>query len=159
MHPLKIMLRFWWIVKWFVMRCYQRDTRSLRTCIRRNWNMYNRYCIRERAGTLDNLTGVLILHDNTRPHVAWVARNTIQRLGWATLCHTPYSPDLAPSDNLLFHFLDNHVRGKSFTNEAHVRQALTDKFASPNTSFNARVLKLKTRWQKMLDADGNYFEE
>ncbi|GFT06002.1 histone-lysine N-methyltransferase SETMAR [Trichonephila clavipes] len=61
-----------------------------------------------------------------RPHVAWMAMNTTQRLGWETLYHPLYSPDLAPSYYHLFHSLDNHLRGKSFTNAADVLQALTD---------------------------------
>ncbi|GFT07689.1 HTH_48 domain-containing protein [Trichonephila clavipes] len=36
------------VVKWFIMSCYQRVKRSLRTCIRSNWNMYNRHCISRR---------------------------------------------------------------------------------------------------------------
>ncbi|GFV28578.1 histone-lysine N-methyltransferase SETMAR [Trichonephila clavipes] len=89
-----------------------------------------------------------------------MARNTIQRLGWEILCHHLYSSDLAPSDYHLFHSLDNHFRGKSFTNEVDVRQALTDFFASPTPEFYRRgIKKLETGWQKVLDADGDYFED
>ncbi|GFV46916.1 histone-lysine N-methyltransferase SETMAR [Trichonephila clavipes] len=95
-----------------------------------------------------------------RPHVARGARNTIQRLGWETLCHPPYSPDLAPSDYHLFHSLDNYLRGKSFTNEADVGQALTDFFASHTSEFYRKGIEQpETRWQKVLDADGYYFED
>ncbi|GFY73599.1 histone-lysine N-methyltransferase SETMAR [Trichonephila inaurata madagascariensis] len=45
-----------------------------------------------------NRIGVRLLPDNARPHVVRVARNTIQRLAWETLCYPPYSPDLAPPD-------------------------------------------------------------
>ncbi|GFX13191.1 histone-lysine N-methyltransferase SETMAR [Trichonephila clavipes] len=95
-----------------------------------------------------------------RLHVAWVARNTIQRLGWEALCHPLYSPDVAPSDYHLFHSLDNHLRGKSFTNEEDVRQALTDFFASHTPEFYRKGIdQLKTHWRKVLVADGGYFEE
>ncbi|GFW99901.1 histone-lysine N-methyltransferase SETMAR [Trichonephila clavipes] len=82
------------------------------------------------------------LNDEALPQVARVARNTIQRLGWETLCHPPYSSDLAPSDYLLFHSLDNHLRGKSFTNEADACQALTDFFASHTSEFYRKVEKI-----------------
>ena len=71
-----------------------------------------------------NCKGVLFLHDKARPDVVRVVRNTIQHLGWETLCHPPYSPDLAQTDCHLFHSQDNHLRGKSFTNETDLCQAV-----------------------------------
>ncbi|GFS84617.1 histone-lysine N-methyltransferase SETMAR [Trichonephila clavipes] len=139
------------------MSCYQRAKRSLRTCIRSNWNVYNRHCIRR---SMVNRKGVLYLHDNARPHVALVAKNTIQRLVWKTLYHPPYSPDLAPLDYHLFYSLENHLRGKSFTNEADVRQALADFFASHTPEFYRKgIEQLEIRWQKVLDAHGDYFKD
>ncbi|GFY74233.1 histone-lysine N-methyltransferase SETMAR [Trichonephila inaurata madagascariensis] len=89
-----------------------------------------------------------------------VARNTIQPLSWETLCHPTYSSILAPSDYHLFHSLDNHLRGKSFTNEADRHQALTDFFASHAPEFYRKSIEqLETLWQKVLDADGDYFKE
>ncbi|PRD32395.1 UNVERIFIED_CONTAM: Histone-lysine N-methyltransferase SETMAR [Trichonephila clavipes] len=124
MHPARLcFVSDGLVVKWFTMSCYQRAKRSMRTSICNTWNVYNRHCIR-RSPALVNRTGVLLLHDNARPHVTWVARNTIQRLGWETLYHLPYSLDLAPSDYPLFRSLDNHLRGKSLTNEADVHQAV-----------------------------------
>ncbi|GFY17886.1 histone-lysine N-methyltransferase SETMAR [Trichonephila clavipes] len=83
----------------------------------------------------------------------------IQRLGWETLCHPPYPPDLVSSDYHLFHFLDNHLRDKSFTNKADVCQALTG-FTSHTPESNCKgIEQLETRRQKVLDADGDYFED
>ncbi|GFS44582.1 histone-lysine N-methyltransferase SETMAR [Trichonephila inaurata madagascariensis] len=97
---------------------------------------------------------------SARPQVTRVARITIQRLGWETLCHPLYSPDLARSGYHLFHSLDNQFRGKSFTNEADVRQVLTDFFESHTPEFYRKgIEQLETSWQKMLDADGDYFED
>jgi transposase len=42
-----------------------------------------------------NPAEVLILHDNARPHTS--LRTPLTKLGWTTLPHPPYSPDLAPS--------------------------------------------------------------
>ena len=56
-----------------------------------------------------NLKGVLFLHDNARPHVMRVVRDIIQQLGWETLCHPPYSPNLVPINYHLFHSLDSHL--------------------------------------------------
>ena len=41
---------------------------------------------------------VLFHHDNAPPHTSGKTRETIASMGWKTLPHPPYSPDLAPSD-------------------------------------------------------------
>jgi histone-lysine N-methyltransferase SETMAR len=74
--------------------------------------------------------GVVLLHGNAKPHVAKVTRETTIRLGWETLVHSPYSPDIAPSDCLLFHSLDNHIRGRQFRSLDDVKTALDGFFAS-----------------------------
>ncbi|GFY53962.1 histone-lysine N-methyltransferase SETMAR [Trichonephila inaurata madagascariensis] len=131
MHPRKIMLCVWWT------------------------------CRQVKEPALVNRKGALLLYDNVKRYVTRVARNTIQEYdGWETLCHPPYSPDLVSSGYHLFRSLDNHLHGESFTNEADVRQALTDFFASHTPEFYRKGIKqLETRWQKMLDADDDYFEE
>ena len=116
--------------------------------------------LHQKEPPLVNRKGVLFLHDNAKPHVARAVRDTIQQLGWETLCHPPYSLDLAPNDYHLFHSLDNHFLGKSFTNQTDLRQALTNFYASKAPEFYRKGIKqLKTRWQKVLDADGDYFED
>jgi histone-lysine N-methyltransferase SETMAR len=45
---------------------------------------------------------VLLLHDNAPAHRALATRKKLAYLGFQCLDHQPYSPDLAPSDYLLF---------------------------------------------------------
>ena len=54
----------------------------------------------KRPGMLSD--GIILLHDNARPHTAYLVRDRLQRFGWETLQHPPYSPDLSPHDYHIF---------------------------------------------------------
>jgi histone-lysine N-methyltransferase SETMAR len=55
---------------------------------------------RKRPGQLAR--GVLLHHDNARPHTAPATLERLQELQWEVLERSPYSPDLARSDFHLF---------------------------------------------------------
>jgi histone-lysine N-methyltransferase SETMAR len=55
--------------------------------------------------------GVILQHDNARPHTANMTKAAVQKLDWEILPHPPYSSDLAPSDYHLFRSLSNNLRG------------------------------------------------
>jgi histone-lysine N-methyltransferase SETMAR len=102
--------------------------------------------------------GVVLLHYNAKPHVAKVTRETIIRLGWETLVHPPYSPDIAPSDYHLFHSLDNHLQGRQFRTPDDVKTTLDGFFASRSKEFyHSGVRGLPSHRQKVLDGNGDYF--
>jgi hypothetical protein len=46
--------------------------------------------------------GLLLHHNNVRPHTAQATQKRIQELQWEVLEHPPYRPGLAPSDFHLF---------------------------------------------------------
>ena len=54
----------------------------------------------ERPGMLSD--GIMLLHDNTRPHTANLVRDKLQRLRLEILEHPPYSSDLSPCDFHIF---------------------------------------------------------
>jgi histone-lysine N-methyltransferase SETMAR len=66
----------------------------------------------KRLGLLS--TGVLLQHDNARPHTARSIVATIQDLSFECLPHLQYSPDLARSDFHVFGPLKKAMGGKSF---------------------------------------------
>jgi histone-lysine N-methyltransferase SETMAR len=65
--------------------------------------------------------GVLLHHDNARPHTARATQERIQELQWE-LEYPPYSPDLAPSDFHLIGPLKNHLGGKRLADEEGERR-------------------------------------
>ena len=66
-----------------------------------------------RADLLEN--GVLILHDNARPHIGKDVRELFDRYNWEVLTHPPYSPDMSPPDFDLFPKLKTNMRGVRFS--------------------------------------------
>jgi len=55
---------------------------------------------------------VLLLHDNARPHTAYVTVNLLEQRDLGIHEHLPYSPDLALSDFHLFPNMKKHFRAK-----------------------------------------------
>jgi histone-lysine N-methyltransferase SETMAR len=64
--------------------------------------------------------GVLLHHDNARPHTTQATHERIQELQWALLEHPSYSPDLASSDFHLFGPLKNYLGGRRFADVEEV---------------------------------------
>jgi transposase len=64
----------------------------------------------KRRGMLTS--GVVLLHDNARPHTAARTRALLEHFNWELFDHPPHSPDLAPSD----YHLKNWLGSQHFTN-------------------------------------------
>ena len=54
---------------------------------------------------------ILLLHDNARTHTARATIDALETLKFEFLSHSPYSPDLAPSDFHFFPHLKRDVKG------------------------------------------------
>jgi hypothetical protein len=50
--------------------------------------------------------GVVLLHDNARPHTVARTRALLDHINWELFDHAPYSADLAPSD---YHLLGSQL--------------------------------------------------
>ncbi|PNF40213.1 hypothetical protein B7P43_G08284 [Cryptotermes secundus] len=85
-------------------------------------------------GMLSN--GIIIPHDNARPHTANSVRNTLQRFGWEVLQHPPYSPDLSPCDFHFFGDLKGDIRGHRFASDEDVCGWVKLWFRRQPTSFS-----------------------
>jgi transposase len=58
---------------------------------------------------------VLFLHDNVPAHWTLATQKKLAYLGFHSLDHPPYSPDLAPSDYHLFLGLKKQLNGRHFS--------------------------------------------
>jgi histone-lysine N-methyltransferase SETMAR len=81
--------------------------------------------------------GVLLHHDNARPHTARATQKRIQELQWELLEHPPYSPDLAPSDFHLFGLLKHHLGGKCFADDEEVEMEVRKWLRQQSKDFYA----------------------
>ena len=100
-------------------------------------------------------TEVCLLHDNARPHVASATRQQLEELGWTTVPHPPYSPDLAPSDFHLSRSLKNYPRDQSIRNFDHLKSGLTGFFERQPADFWERAIQaLSERWRHEINLHG-----
>jgi hypothetical protein len=81
-----------------------RDQDNVRRVLR-NSTKLNRTIQNKRHGMLTY--GAVFLRDNELPHTAAPTRSLLEPFNWELFDHPPYSPDLAPSDYLLFTYLKN----------------------------------------------------
>jgi histone-lysine N-methyltransferase SETMAR len=100
---------------------------------------------------------VYFLHDNARPHVAFVTQQKLLSFNWVLLSHPPYSPDLAPSDYHLFLSLASQLEGQKFTEEDQLRTDLEEFFSQKTEDFYRRgIYSLPKRWQSVVENSGSY---
>ena len=56
--------------------------------------------------------GVILFHDNARPHTTNTIIALLQKFKWEVLGHPPYSPDLSPCNYVIFGPLKKVLWGK-----------------------------------------------
>ena len=106
--------------------------------------------------SLVNRKGVILHHDNAKPHTAKQTQQKIKELGWEVMPHPPYSLDIVPSDYHLLLSLSDHLMGKRFQNE-EVKEDITSFIASkPHDFFEKGIKKFFNRWQTVVDNEGQY---
>ena len=106
-------------------------------------------------------TGVVLLHDNARPHTARCIAAVLTEFGWELFHHPPYNPDLAPSDFHVFLHLKKFLSsGERFGNDEELKTSVTRWFHSQAAEFYDRgIQKLIPRYNKCLNSDGGYVEK
>jgi hypothetical protein len=104
--------------------------------------------------------GVLLHHDNFRPHTAQATQERIQKLQWELLEHPPYSLDLAPRDVHLFGPLKNHLGVKRFADDKDTEMEVQKWLREQSKDFYAVGFNaLVKRWDKCINVDGGYVKK
>jgi len=103
--------------------------------------------------------GVLFLHDNAPAHQELATQKKLAYLGFQSLDHPPYSPDLAPLDYHLFPGLKKQLKGRHFSSDAEVIAAAETWLDGKHSEFFLSGLqKLEQRAKKCIELRGEYVE-
>ena len=79
---------------------------------------------RKRRGKLP--CSVLLLQDNNPAHTSQVAKTAATECRFEIFPHSPYSPDIAPSDFFLFPKLKSYFRGTQYGSNGGVIDAVNE---------------------------------
>ena len=140
LHPCKMMLCVWW--DWEGIIHYK--------LLERNQTVNTELYVQEKRPIRQH--GVLLLHDNARPHITNMTKEAIQMHGWEVLPHLPYSPDFH-----LFRSLSNAMRAVSFNTNAELRAWLDEFFESKLGDFYQRGNEnLLEQWEEVVNNKGEY---
>ncbi len=94
--PGKVKCRLFWDMRGVILIDFLRDQRTINAAyysalLRDAIKPAN--CLKRRDIAIGS---TLLLQDNAQPHVAQLTRDVLFELGWETLEHPPYSPDVSP---------------------------------------------------------------
>jgi len=104
--------------------------------------------------------GWILHHDNAPSHTALIVAEFLASIGVATMPQPPYSPDLAPADFFLFPRIKTALKGKRWGTVERVKKAATDCLLGvPDDAFQGAFDNWVKRWNKCVNAGGEYFEE
>ena len=99
------------------------------------------------------------MHDNAPAHWALATEKKLAYLDFQCLDHSPYSPDLAPSDYNLFPRVKKQLKGRYFSSDAEVIAAVeTCLDGQLSEFFLSGSQKLEQRAKKCIELRGDYGE-
>ena len=159
LHPKKVMVTVWWTAMGVIHYSFLESGESITA---ESYSRELAIChkkLQEKCPSLVNRKGVILLHDNARPHIGKVTQKKLSDLDIEVLPHPPYSPDLSPTDYHIFKHLNNYLRDEKFADQRAVENAFANFINGQNSQFyRVGIEKLVERWQKCVDAEGNYFD-
>ncbi|GFV78110.1 mariner Mos1 transposase [Trichonephila clavipes] len=104
--------------------------------------------------------GVLLLHDNARPHTSRMTQELIESFGWEVLNHAPHSPNFAPGDFHLFRYLKYSLGAKRFNDNEEAKAAFNSWLSDQVVEFfDDGFQNLVLRYDKCINKLDNYVEK
>ena len=102
--------------------------------------------------------GMLLLHDNARPHTTHATVNLLEQWGWEILQHPTYNLDQAPSDFHLFPNMKKHLRAKRLKSHDDVvkHEVETWLHGQDPIFYRQGFEKWISRLDKCFNREGNY---
>lgn len=157
LHQKKVMLCVWWDLQGVIYFELLDPNTTITSEVYCYQLMQVQEALMSKRPSLVNRKGVILLHDNARPHVAKMTKQKIEDLEWEVLPHPPYSPDLAPTDYHLFRSLHDYLGGKTYQEDGDIKADLSAFFEFKSPSFYKRGIdQLPIRWAQVVDSDGDY---
>ena len=93
-------------------------------------------------------------------HTSQVAMSAATKCGFEVLPHSPYSPDLAPSDFYQFPKLKTNLRDRNFGSNEGVINAINEYMGEQDEdSYFEGVSKREQGWRKWINMKGDYIEK
>lgn len=157
-HQRKIMVTVWWCVHGLIHHSFLDPGKTITADIYCHQidEMHTKLQILSPA--LVNRKGPIILHDNARPHIAHSTLRKLNELGYESLPHPAYSPDLAPTDFYFFKHLQDYLHNKCFEKRADAENAFLAFAESRSMDFYAKgIYKLVSCWEECVKSEGCYF--
>ncbi|GBM18834.1 hypothetical protein AVEN_203109-1 [Araneus ventricosus] len=104
-------------------------------------------------------SGVVLIHDNPRPHSNVVTQQILEQFKWDVSDYPAYSPDLATSDFHLFTELKKWLRGQSLQINEEIQSNVKVHLTSVAvTFFEEGIGNLVHRYDKCLNLHNDYVE-
>ena len=100
-------------------------------------------------------------HDDNAPssHTSNIAQTKKHELGFESLPHPPYSPDLAPSDYYLYPNFKRWLCDRLFESNEKVEWETEGYFGGFEKSYCLEGIEnLKDRWTRCIELNGKYIE-
>jgi transposase len=98
------------------------------------------------------------LHDNASAHRSVLAKDFLRKNKVITLEIPPYFSDLAAAYFCLFTRLISALKGRRFCDAVIIKNATKELKRLLQNGFQKCFQQIYNRWQKLIVAQGNYFE-
>nr|CAH7733389.1 unnamed protein product [Callosobruchus chinensis] len=103
--------------------------------------------------------GWVLHHDNAPAHSSFAVRDFLTKNGIPTLLHSPYSPDLAPSNFHLFPQLKSYLKGNRYDGVEEVQRVTTRVLRDLSSGgFRGCFQSWIQWWRRCIELDGDYCE-